>query len=212
MGSNRLPNKSIKEINGKTLLERCLGNMLRVEVRPIVNLLATTNLAEDDLLASISKKSKVETFRGENLNVLRRYYDAMSLYDIDTVARITGDNPFIDSAFLGFGLDLASTFSQHTPFLISSRETGLAPGLDIEIFNREAVELIIDSQDLLDQEHVTHGLYSDKRIDQKRVTAKQIHPSFKRLTVDHQEDLEIASAYATIYDIEHRSVSDPRVL
>jgi spore coat polysaccharide biosynthesis protein SpsF (cytidylyltransferase family) len=58
LGSKRLPNKSIKLINGKSLLDRCLENMLRVEISPLVTLLATTQLVEDDLLVSISNKKK----------------------------------------------------------------------------------------------------------------------------------------------------------
>ena len=212
LGSKRLPNKSIKLINGKSLLDRCLENMLRVEISPLVTLLATTQLVEDDLLVSISNKKKVESFRGKNLNVLHRYYDAMETHKLDIVARLTGDNPVIDSNFLNFGLNLASTLRENTPFLISSRGTGLAAGLDIEIFNLEALALIRESQNPLAQEHVTYGLYPDKRVLKKKVTGRQLHPEFTRLTVDYQLDLEVASAYATIYDNELRSVQDLQVL
>ena len=45
---------------------------------------------------NIAKKNKISIFRGDEKNVLKRYFEAAKLYNADLIVRICSDNPFID--------------------------------------------------------------------------------------------------------------------
>lgn len=61
-------------------------------------MVATTTLPEDDPIASVAEGLGVATVRGSATDVLRRYVEASADMDeMDTVIRLTGDNPLNDS-------------------------------------------------------------------------------------------------------------------
>ena len=55
------------------------------------------SLENDDVLWDIAKKNKILVFRGDDLNVLNRYYECAKKYKSDPIIRITADCPLIDS-------------------------------------------------------------------------------------------------------------------
>ena len=81
LGSTRLPQKMLLELNEETVLEILLKKLQNI---PLVDefVLATTDLPEDDPLVSIVHKTKFSLFRGSSTNVLERFYDtALQCYD-----------------------------------------------------------------------------------------------------------------------------------
>ena len=44
----------------------------------------------------LQKKNEIEYFRGESDDVLDRYYNCAEKFSLDTIVRITSDEPFID--------------------------------------------------------------------------------------------------------------------
>ena len=94
LGSKRLPNKVFKTIGNKNLLEHIVINLKRYLKCSII--IATTKNKKDDKLAKWCKKKNLKVYRGEESNVLKRYYLCSLRFKFKHIIRITSDNPFTD--------------------------------------------------------------------------------------------------------------------
>lgn len=99
MGSTRLPGKALKKLSNLMVIEWVLK---RVKKSKNINkiILATTKLKEDLKLIKIAKKNKISYFRGNNKDVLKRFYNAAQKYNPKFVVRVCADNPFVDPLML----------------------------------------------------------------------------------------------------------------
>lgn len=210
-GSTRFPNKAFVDINGKSLLQRCIELMTRIQIKDLVKIVATTSLEEDDKIAFIARQNGIECYRGNTMDVLDRYWGAAKEFELEVTARLTGDNPFIDFEFLQFGLTSLTNIYDNRPHLISSRGTGLSQGLDIEVLNFSAINLAKDTHSNQHREHVTSGMYLNPAFQVQLVTGVQRFHDFPRLTIDYEEDLAPAEHFANSFDYDFRSVFNPKL-
>lgn len=95
MGSRRLPGKVLMPIAGKPLLDHVLGRLDTLSF-PVMIVVATSTLAQDDPIALHCISCGVEVFRGSEADVLDRYYQCAIEHGFDHVVRLTADNPFTD--------------------------------------------------------------------------------------------------------------------
>lgn len=95
MGSTRLPGKSMLPLLGEPLLYRFIERVLRCkQIDQIV--LATTEKEEDDCLCDVANKLGVESFRGSETDLIKRFYDCAVKYGADIVVRFCADNPLVE--------------------------------------------------------------------------------------------------------------------
>ena len=73
-GSKRLHNKVLMKIQGKPILEHIV-NFLKFSKKIDQIIVATSNLKPDDEIEKLCDKIGVSYFRGNSLNVLKRYFD-----------------------------------------------------------------------------------------------------------------------------------------
>ena len=73
MGSSRFPGKIMKKINDVTVLES-LFEQLKFSKLLGNKIIATTENKEDDILVEFTKIYNIDIFRGNELDVLDRYY------------------------------------------------------------------------------------------------------------------------------------------
>ena len=96
LGSTRLPNKVIKEIVGKPMIEILLTRLSQSkEINQIV--VATSTERENDNLQILVESLGYECTRGSENDVLNRFYSSAKKIGADVVLRITGDCPLVDS-------------------------------------------------------------------------------------------------------------------
>ena len=94
--SKRLPGKILLKLKKKkTVLEFIIDNLKKSKFNKRI-ILATSNLKVDRRIANISKKNKINVFRGDHKNVFLRTKDCIKKFDLDYVIRICGDRPFFD--------------------------------------------------------------------------------------------------------------------
>ena len=95
MGSSRFPRKMIARLGPYTLIEWVF---IRVNKTKNIDkvLLATSDLPRDDELVKIANKYNINVYRGSELDVLKRFYNAAYKNKAKTIIRICADNPFID--------------------------------------------------------------------------------------------------------------------
>lgn len=95
MGSTRLPGKVLLPFGGESLLAYLVRRVARAETLDRV-VVATSVNRRDDAIVRECNRIGVDTFRGSEFDVLRRYVEAAEACDAGIVVRVTADNPFTD--------------------------------------------------------------------------------------------------------------------
>ena len=104
MSSTRLPNKSMKKIVGKPLLELMIERIKHCnKIDEIV--IATSILPENDVIEALAKKLKVSCFRGSENDVLERVLESAKSVNSDIIIELWGDSPLLDSNILNDPID-----------------------------------------------------------------------------------------------------------
>jgi spore coat polysaccharide biosynthesis protein SpsF (cytidylyltransferase family) len=199
MGSTRLPGKVLADVAGRPMLQWVVTRVGRSSsVDEVV--VATTTLAQDDILQGLGDELGVRVVRGDALDVLSRYTLAVGETGADVVVRVTSDCPFIDP-------DLTTTV---VTTLVGSEppidyvSNALPPrsyprGLDVEAVTSSALL----EADRLDtdpgtREHVTPYIAESDRF---RITAvaNEEDLSAVRWTVDTAADLDVVRRIAEYF-------------
>ena len=100
MGSSRLPKKVMSVIyENKTVLD-CVTDQLSYS-KLIDNLVvATTSKKTDDPIENHLQKNGISCFRGNENDVLDRYYQCAKKHNFEIIVRIPADKPIIDPLFV----------------------------------------------------------------------------------------------------------------
>lgn len=91
--SSRLPFKVVKDLNGKSVIERIIDRAKQVyDISEIV--LCTSINSQDKPLVDIAKNNNIYYYCGSEEDVLKRLLTASELFNLDYFVAITADNPF----------------------------------------------------------------------------------------------------------------------
>ncbi len=135
MGSSRLPGKVLKDFEGNTLLGHISNRLKKISsIAKII--IATSNKEQDNPIEEFCLEQKIECFRGEELNVLKRYYDCATKYQFKNIVRMTGDNPFPDIE----ELDRLIGFHKKNQMDFSENFSVLPIGVGMEIMSYRALK------------------------------------------------------------------------
>lgn len=193
-GSSRLPNKVLKEICGKPMLQHIIERVKMCENVDQV-IVATTVRDNDQAIADICEQIGIDCYRGSESDVLDRYYQAACLYKPENVIRVTADCPLIDSKLID---EIIETHVKGNYDYTSNTLVETYPdGLDAEVFTFNALKKAWEEAALAsEREHVTP--YIKFKSDYKRYSVER-EPSLKekRWTVDTNEDFDMV---LRIYD------------
>jgi spore coat polysaccharide biosynthesis protein SpsF len=199
--SSRLPDKVLRQIKGREVI---LHDLDRIKHIPSLHeiIIATTTSESDDILPSMisTEYPEIKIFRGEEEDVLDRYYNAAKQFNIDTIVRITSDCPLIDPRISEMTI---KTFIESDCDYCSNRLIRTFPiGLDTEVFSFHALESAWkNAKENYQREHVTPYIY-EHPLDFKLLNIKnEQNLGTLRWTLDTPEDLEfIKSIYDRLYD------------
>jgi len=153
MTSTRLPGKVLLNSKGIPLLGHLVNRLKKVKILDKI-VLATTINNTDDILEQFSKEYKIDCFRGNELNVMKRVLDAGSKFDADIIVEITGDCPIIDPLIVE---QVVKTFVINKVDFVNNNSFRSYPdGMDTRVFSIEALRKSYDlTNNPLDHEHVT---------------------------------------------------------
>lgn len=189
MGSTRLPGKVMMDLLGAPVLVRDVNRLQRSKLLDEV-VIATTILPADDQIVSLCEDQGWSYFRGDESDVLDRYYQAAQAFEADVIVRVTSDCPMIDPeivdvvirAFLDIpGIDYVSNILPPRTF---------PRGLDTEVMTFEALERAwTEDEDPNLREHVTPYVYQNPEKFQAHGVVNDIDLSPHRWTLDTPEDL-----------------------
>ena len=139
MKSRRLPNKSLIDLSGKPNILRMVD---RVKLSKLINktIIATSDEFEDDVLAKVvSKEKKLFLYRGDEKNVLSRFYYISKKEKADIIVRLTGDCPLIDHSIIDQAIE--TLIIKNVDYVSNTIRRTYPDGLDVEVFKSSAYML-----------------------------------------------------------------------
>ena len=190
MGSTRLPGKVLKSIVDKPMIELLLTRLSQSrELDEIV--VATSEERQNDQLQSIVELLGFGCTRGDEKDVLNRFYESAKSLSADAVVRITGDCPLVDSALVdecirGYKKSNVDYFSNIDPATYPD-------GLDIEVMSFKSIKRANDETDSeFDREHVTPYIRNSNSFSKSSMRHAE-DLSYQRWSVDEPEDLIVVT-------------------
>lgn len=197
-GSTRLQNKIFADICGKPLIFHVVDR-LKHSKRLNDIIIATTENANDNSICDWALANNIKCFRGDEHNVLNRYYETAVHYGINNIVRITADDPFKDPLLLDDMIDYY--FRNDADLLTNNAPPTFPEGMDMEIFSFNALEKAEKNvQSDFQKEHVTQYFYQNKNQFSIENYSQSIDRSFLRWTIDTQEDLDmVRMVYKELY-------------
>ena len=138
MSSTRLPGKVLADIQGKPLLERVLERVRAVSAIDRI-IVATTTCAEDEILIDWLNERNELSFRGDEHDVLDRYYQCARLYEPEFIVRVTADDPLKDPEIIAHAMALCAD-SPSIDYVSNTLAPTYPEGLDIEVLRFRALE------------------------------------------------------------------------
>lgn len=194
MGSTRLPGKILMKLNGISLLQSLI-NQLNYSKMIDYKIIATTNKKEDDIIEEFAKSQEIMIFRGNENDVLDRYYQCARYFSVEHIVRISGDAPLIDPEIVD---DVINRYKKSKfDYVNNFYKRSFPVGTEVEVFSFAALEKAWkNARKPSEREHVTPYIYNNQdkfSLDHVEYDANLSHLHY---TVDRREDLEFVK---TIY-------------
>ncbi|WP_426668537.1 cytidylyltransferase domain-containing protein [Mucilaginibacter sp. McL0603] len=193
-GSTRLPNKVLKVIEGKTVLEIHIERLQKCKNVSQI-LVATTVDEADDIIYKMCSSMGVNAFKGSIDDVLDRFYQAAKSIRPEWVVRVTSDCPLIDPLIVDAVIALAivndadycsNTLIEHFP-----------DGQDVEVFKFSALQKAWQQAELKsEREHVTPYIRKNTNFNGGKLFTAVNFPCWTnfsdiRMTIDEPDDFEL---------------------
>jgi spore coat polysaccharide biosynthesis protein SpsF len=189
MTSSRLPGKVLADIGGKPALQLMIERAKRARrARKII--VATTTNPTDDPVVELCGNLEIETYRGGEHDVLKRYREAAETAGASSIVRLTADCPMIDPLLVD---EVVLEYEKGEWDYAATR--GYPVGLDAEVFSLAAlITADNDAHHPYLREHVTPFINGDSKFGHGSFRCAAVRPPADfghiRWTVDRIDDLE----------------------
>ena len=215
LDSSRLPKKHLKKINNIPIIELLVQRLKKVKnVRHII--VCTTNKESDDELVKFLVKKNILYFRGDDTDILKRFYDAAQKFQTDIIVDVEGDKIYTEPFFVSeiiseiensnydfvIGNDSIKKFNPSDHLIHGIIPAGIKVSSIKKVsklkneFNKETgyKEIFVNSKNIKKKFFVFNS--------------KLEVPSSLRLTIDYPEDLNFARKLFSILkeDFTHEEI------
>lgn len=194
MDSTRLPNKTMKTILEKPVLEHIVQRAKKAkEFDNIV--VCTTEREIDDQVAEIAQALEVNVFRGDLEDKLERWRGAAKQYGVEYIVTFDGDDLFCDPELL----DMGARQIRNGKYDFIEAPEGLICGAFTYAFTTKALNKVCQIKGSTDTEMMwtyfkDTGLFSTGVLEE---VPKEFFNENYRMTLDYPEDFEF---FSTIFD------------
>jgi spore coat polysaccharide biosynthesis protein SpsF len=190
MTSTRLPGKVLLQAGGKTMLQHHVDRLQEAGLQVYI---ATTTNATDNPIAEYAQEAGIPCFRGDEQNVLSRYYGCAKEHHLDVIVRVTSDCPLIDGVVVAEAVQQYLALNEENLYLSNLLERTFPRGFDFEVFSFDMLQDAYQHATLPEQlEHVTPYINQNKsgKVKLRHITRQEDASRF-RITLDTPEDLEL---------------------
>lgn len=196
-GSSRLPGKIILPFfENNSILTLLIEKLNRNFSNPVI--ISTTKKPNDDVIIEQAKKLKIKFYRGDTNNVLKRFIDTATHFNLKTVVRICSDNPFLSIKYLKELIEVWNDDFDYLSFRLSDGTPSIlthygfwAEVVSLEALKKADVNLPANNKH---REHVTSYIYSHPNMFSLKFldipTSIQIRDKI-RLTLDTLADFKL---------------------
>lgn len=190
MGSRRLPGKALLTLKGLPMIVFLIRRLLGTKLADGI-FLATTNLAEDDILAAVVSAEGIKVFRGKRDDLVQRYVDAAEKFGIEYVVRVTGDCPFVNAESLDYCLKKCEEWGD---FDLANTKGEFPVGIDYEVYRAATLKgLHLNGRlDRNDREHLTLYIHNNSH----RFIIHSVKPLDKWICKEEKFTIDTATDYA----------------
>jgi len=189
LGSQRLPNKALADLGGKTVLERIVQRIQYCRELDGV-MVCTSDESKDTPLQDIARKIDVPCYRGSEKNLIQRFLGSIDMVGAGAIVRITGDCPLVDFQLIDRMVKIFKDKTNDLDAVTNIFPPTFPDGLDIEIFKKNTfLRLDKDIVDPLHREWFTMYLYQHQDAYRIINIKSEINYSSMRWTLDYPEDL-----------------------
>ncbi|MBD1397640.1 glycosyltransferase family protein [Pontibacter sp. JH31] len=192
MTSTRLPGKVLLKAGGKTMLQHHVDRLRDAGLDVYI---ATTQNTSDDPIAAYAAQANIPCYRGDEHNVLSRFYECALRYGLDVIVRVTSDCPLIDGQLIADAVQQYLAWDDEAVYLSNALQRTFPRGFDFEIFSFGLLKEAFQNATLTaDLEHVTPYINQNKsgRVTLRHYTQDKDASQF-RITLDTPEDFELIS-------------------
>ena len=191
MTSTRLPGKVLLPVLGKTLLECQIERMQRIKIAD-EQVIATTVNDTDQPIVDLCNHLGVAVYRGDEEDVLSRYYEAAQAYDAGVIVRVTSDCPLIDPQIIDTVIQHYLNHQPKIAYTANILKRTLPRGMDTEVFSMQALtEAHREATEAPEREHVTPFIQNQAERYPAGSVEYEGDQSHHRWTVDTREDFEL---------------------
>ena len=198
INSTRLPNKIFLEASGKPFLSYHIERLKKTGLPVII---ATTNNGSEKPIEDFCISNDLTFYKGDENDVLRRYYETAKINKVTTIIRVTSDCPLVDGDIILKGLAAYGKGSVNT-YYSNALERTYPRGMDYEIFSFDLLEQAFQQATTLpDREHVTPYIWNNRLGNVKIVhDVNSEDNSGYRITLDTIEDKQLITRLIEEYD------------
>ena len=156
-----MPKKHFLEIDKNLrVIDLCIRRLKKTQLTDKI-FLCTTKRKEDYKFKAVCLNHKINLFKGDEKNVLKRFVDCAQKNSIDIIVRITADCPLIDPSIVDKCIKLH--YQRKSQYTTNTLIFSYPKGLDVEVIN---IEALLKSQKLSkckrNIEHVTPFIRKSK--------------------------------------------------
>lgn len=203
MSSTRLPGKIMLPILGKPLLLRMTERVSFSKLAGMI-VVATSLYKDDDPVAELCKREKIECFRGNLADLLDRHYEAGKKYGADAVVKIPSDCPLIDPGIIDKVLSFFIKSNDKFDYVSNLHPASYPDGNDVEIFSFKAlITAWKEAGKTFEREHTTPYFWENPgkfRVANIEWEAGKDFSASHRWTIDYEEDYRlIKNIYEELY-------------
>lgn len=197
MGSSRLPGKVLLPLAGEHVLTHDVRRVRSAETIDKV-VVATSTKTADDIIEQLGTEHEVATYRGSEVNVQKRMFEAATVHDADTVIRVTADCPLISPDTIDTVVSRLHDTS--ADYVSNTIDRTFPRGLDVEAFSYESFNQVVsEATTRAEREHVTQYYHNHPdRFELQNVSSDAVFDdeqyrdrSDLRLTLDEAADYRL---------------------
>lgn len=187
--STRLPQKAMKEIDGKPIIQYLVERISTAKkIRNVI--VCTTIDKSDNKLVAFLKKKKIKSFRGNKKDILVRFLDAAKHFGTDFIICVDGDDIYSDPLYVD---EIVTKFKKSDADCVQI--VGIPLGFTPIGIRMSALQKICRLK-IADNTETGYGrFFTETNLFKvyKLKPAKKIEfPTNLRLSLDYQEDFDLA--------------------
>jgi spore coat polysaccharide biosynthesis protein SpsF (cytidylyltransferase family) len=179
-----------------------IGHLVRrVKESEYVNsiIITTTTKEKDNAIVNFAKNNDLKVYRGNEDDVLDRFYKTAIEYDVEIIVRVTPDCPLLDPKIMDSVI--SQYISGNYDFVCNTMPPTYPDGLDTEVFSFKTLERAWnEARKPSEREHVTPYIYNHPELFKIYNCTNHVDISDMRWVVDEEADYKyISEVYKRLY-------------